>query len=283
MQMKRKNQNEADRRTFLKQVGATSLTASGLATGTVAAETNETDEYEVARETGTVTPDSEGLSLSERRDLAKKMKQRYGSEATQSLVSDPEQELSATSPEFSASANVDGNLVHSEDGHVETSEAVSDHIIDIYETDVYTENDARRYIYHHWSTAQSLNKTTYEGNLVEFSNHVHHTDYSELKQYKPASTITRNGTAVDLGLETTASNKTGTGSVTASATTTIEFLQDSIEYHPRKTSTSSDEFAVRWTGNYEGAQEASGFHVEQRPSYGIRQFDYEFVLISDVY
>lgn len=279
--MTKENKSSSKRRTFIKQIGATSLAVSGLASGTAAAGSEPT-EYEVAQETGTVNPSSSGLSLSERRDFAEKMEQRYGTEATQSLVSDPEQEFS-TSQEFSASADVDGTLVHSEDGHVETSEAVSDHVIDIYETDVYTESDARRYIYHHWSTAQSLNKTTYEGNLVEFSNHVNHTDFSELKQYMPASSISRNGTDVDLGLETTASNKTGTASATASAKTTVEILEDTIEYHPQKTSTSSDEFAVRWTGNYEGAQEASGFHVEQRPSFGVRQFDYTFELISDVY
>ncbi|WP_135823932.1 hypothetical protein [Halorussus ruber] len=274
--MERENTGSSKRRTFIKQIGAASLAISGASAGTAAATGSESGDYNVARTSGTVTPNSKGLSLSERRDFAEKMEQRYGTEATQSLAVEPQQE-------FSASADVDGTLVHSEDGHVETKEAVSDHIIDIYETDVYTESGARRYIYHHWSTAQSLQKTTYEGNLVEFSNHVNHTDVSELKQYKPASSISRNGTDVDLGLETTATSKTGTGEVTASASTTVELLEDTIEYHPNKTSTSTDEFAVRWTGNYEGAQEASGFHVEQRPTDGIRQFDYTFELVSDVY
>ncbi|WP_049969697.1 hypothetical protein [Haladaptatus cibarius] len=270
-----KRNKDSNRRTFMKRVGAASLGAVTIP-ATAAADSNSEREYNVARQTGTFDASSSGLSRSERRDFVEKMEQRHGKEATANLVAEPESN-------FSASADVDGTLVDSVDGHVETNEATSDHIIDIYKTDVYTSSGARRYIYHHWSTASSTSGGLYEGNLVSFTNHVKHTDYSDRKQIKPASSISRNGTDVDLSLTTTAQNKTGTGEVSASASTTVTVLEDTIGYDPNRTSTTTDEYAAQWSGNYEGQQELSGFHVEQRPSYGIREFDYTFELVSDAF
>lgn len=272
--MEEKNQN-SKRRTFLKRIGAASIATASIPSTAMAESESEEKEYNVASQTGTVDPSSRGLSPSERRDFVEKVRKRYGKQATESLSLEPQSQ-------FSADADVDGTLVHSVDGHVETNEATSDHIIDIYETDVYTEDGSRRYIYHHWSTAASLDKGWYVGDLAEFSSYVKHTDYSELKHYQPATSITKNGQDVELELTTTAQNQTGTGSASATGRTTITMLEDTVEYDPNRTSTANDEFAVRWSGAYEGQQELNGFHVEQRPTYGLREFDYKFELVSSV-
>lgn len=286
--------NSNSRRSVLKQLGVGAVGTSLLA-GTVVADSGTNDQEEGSQKTAEspvsasmeVDPSTRGLTDGERTAFVNDMSDKYGQEIAERIV--PDGHESADGGDIGTQGQMPGlepgSLVWDDDEHLEVDNPYgqtlveSDNYAALYETNVYKDggND-RYYIYWLWSAAQSIDHINITGNIKEFWNHIDLTNSADVTVYDPGGDVTKNGIPVTVSASVSGTNSSG--SVGASAGIEGEFYlsEDTVGPHPDKTGQDTDEFAVRWDGNYEGSQEINGTLVERRDTWDNRSFTWSVYL-----
>ncbi|ELZ03941.1 hypothetical protein [Natrialba asiatica] len=263
--------------------------------GTVVADSGTNDQEEGSQKTAEspvsasmeVDPSTRGLTDGERTAFVNDMSDKYGQEIAERIV--PDGHESADGGDIGTQGQMPGlepgSLVWDDDEHLEVDNPYgqtlveSDNYAALYETNVYKDggND-RYYIYWLWSAAQSIDHINITGNIKEFWNHIDLTNSADVTVYDPGGDVTKNGIPVTVSASVSGTNSSG--SVGASAGIEGEFYlsEDTVGPHPDKTGQDTDEFAVRWDGNYEGSQEINGTLVERRDTWDNRSFTWSVYL-----
>lgn len=288
MQKDKEQSDGSDRRSVLKQLG---IGAAGLSlpAGTAMAgpgKSNGKDKNKRTRGTATsstmtVDPDTTGMSDAERADFLDRMSRKYGEEVASSITPGGGVSTQGQQPGVEP-----GTLIWDDDEHLEVKNGVGDVLIEsdnyaaLYETDVYKNGGSEQYYFYWlWSSAQSINHGYVEGNIKDFWNHINIQNDGDVTVYDPGGDITRNGTEVTVGASVSGEDPTGSLGASAGIEGTFVLSQDTVGPYPTKTSQASDEFAVRWEGNYEGTQEINGTLVERRST--SEYYDFEWTVSLD--
>lgn len=288
MQRDKNQSNRSGRRSVLKRfgIGAASLSlpaGSAMADPGKGKEKNERTEGIRASASMTVGPDASGMSDSERADFLDRMSRKYGEEAAASITPGDGVSTQGQQPGVEP-----GSLVWDDDEHLEVENGIGDVLIEsdnyaaLYETDVYKDGGTEQYYFYWlWSSAQSINHGYVEGNIKDFWNHINLQNDADVTVYDPGGDITRNGTEVTVGASVSGEDPSGSLGASAGIEGTFVLSQDTVGPYPTKTSQSTDEFAVRWEGNYEGTQEINGTLVERRSVSDYRNFKWTVALDGD--
>jgi len=233
--------------------------------------------------TVSVDPSTPGLTDRERQDFVRQMAKRYGKEAAANIKPDPKVSADGQQPGVEPGSILWDNTenLKVKNGFGDTL-AEADYYTALYDTDVIKEGtDQEYFFYWMWSSAGSIDQGYVEGNLKKFWSYVGLQGSGETTTYDPGSDTSMNG--VPVTVSASVSGEDPSGSLGASAGLSAEFTlsQDTVGPYRSKTGTDTDEFAVRWEGNYEGNQEINGTMVERRNRYEGYDFKWEVSLSAD--
>lgn len=283
--------NDSNRRTFLKRTAATSAVLATPAVGSVAAGKQNQNQSGTVSASGRVaenaaTTQGTRRTHGSREAFVNAMREKYGSEAVAPIDDSSDVSISSAID----AADIDGTRIDAagsdgsvsvENGNGDTMVS-ADYIIDMYETDNYDgAGGDRRYFYHHWASAQSHKHDYFEGNIWSFTNSIDFNN-GDLKWYKPEQDYSTGGIPIDLKLEVTGTTKKGV-EATAVGKTSFDLLSGTYQVKGSETSVTGDEYAVWWEGDREGQQTITGLSTEQRPSSSGWDYSYNFKLSGGMY
>lgn len=187
-----------------------------------------------------VGPDATGLTDDERADFRDRMAERYGEEAAASIVPVDGPDVRLPQPGMEPERLVwdATEALTATDGSGDPV-VESDNYAALYETDVDDDEGNRYYLHWLWSSARPASGA--DARVRTVWNHVDLTNDADVTVYDPAGDRSANGT---------------------------------VGPHPERTGQDTDEFAVRWEGDRDGAVTVTGSCVERRSPDDERGFDW---------
>ncbi len=269
------------RRSFLKRAGvatAATISTTGFASGRGEAQQSPTPVE--AGSSITVGPDTPGLSKSEHDEFVAEMRDKYGEDGVWGVE---------PTDQFTTQDNTPGHkenltFVRAWTEHLEATDndgtviVESDNEVALYKSDVTDDLGREHYFYWHWTSGQSRNHLTFEGNLWNMWNRVRLNNGYDMLAYDPDGDLNRNGQTYTVGLS--AAYK-GVG---VSISGDFVLSQDTVRPHPQYSEVGSDgEYAVQWCGDYEGTQGFNGTCEERRPNGAGRDFQWKVFLKGGKY
>lgn len=280
------------RRNVLRTLGAGAVGLS-LSTGSVVADRGEGDENgngddppgkakrgKPERKKMRIDPSTPGMTDREREDFVRRMTKRYGESAAATIRPDP-----AVSADGQQPGVTPGSILWDNSEYLSVSNGYGDKLAEadyytaLYDTDVIKEGTDQEYFFYWlWSSAGSIDQGYVEGNLKNFWSYVGLNGSGDTTTYDPGSDTSGGG--IPVTVSASVSGEDPSGSVGASAGLEAEFTlaQNTVGPKRSKTSTTSDEFAVQWDGDFEGNQEINGTMVERRSQYEGYDFSWEISL-----